>query len=102
MAAEVGAREAAAAEAAHAAAEEEGARTAAVAVAADLAAVGEAHTEAVLTDTKLAQLSPPQIGAGFFFCRISGRISPHNSSAAQVFSRVRKAGRFLIGHRGNA
>ena len=104
MAAEVGARAAAAAEAAHAAAAEVGARTAAVvgAAAADLAAVGEAHTEAVLTDTKLAQLSPPQIGAGFFCCRISETVSPHNSSAAQVFSRVRKAGRFLIGHRGNA
>jgi len=73
MAAEVGAREAAAAEAAHAAAAEVGARTAAVVgAAADLAAVGEAHTEAVLTDTKLAQLSPPQIGAGFFFAVFPG------------------------------
>ena len=65
MAVEVGARAAAAA-GVDLAAVEVGARTAAVAGAADLAAVGEAHTEAVLTDTKVAQLSPPQIGAGFF------------------------------------
>ncbi len=70
-----------------------------------LAAVVEARTEAVHTDTKFQTYKArPKVGAGFFLCsRISSeRIPAHNSSAAEVFSGVRKVGRFLIGQRGKA
>jgi len=75
----------------------------AAAEAAALEAVGEARAETVHTDIKFQGYSPPQNWGGFFLCcGISERISPHNSSAAKVFSRVRKIGRFLIGHREKA
>ena len=66
------------------------------------AAVVVARTEAVHTKFQTYK-ARPKVGAGFFLCcRISERISAHNSSAAQVFCRVRKVGRFLIGQRGKA
>jgi hypothetical protein len=67
-------------------------------------AVVVARTEAVHTDTKFQiYKARPKVGAGFFLCcRISERVSAHNSSAAQVFCRVRKARRFLIGQGGKA
>jgi len=66
----------------------------AAAEAAALEAVGEARAETVHTDIKFQGYSPPQNWGGFFLCcGISERISPHNSSAAKVFSRVREVGR---------
>ncbi len=76
--------------------------TAAVVEEAVLAAVVEARAEAVLTGTKLLQLTPaPNFGAGFFcVLRVLRDGSARNSLAKQVFSTVRDFGPFLIGHRG--
>src|SRR6266852_521854 len=76
--------------------------TAAVVEEAVLAAVVEARAEAVLTGTKLLQLTPaPNFGAGFFcVLRVLRDGSARNSLAKQVFSTVRDFRPFLIGHRG--
>jgi len=68
------------------------------------AAVVVARTGAVHTDTEFQTYKArPKVGRAFFLCcRISEGVSAHNSSAAQVFCRVGKARRFLIGQGGKA
>jgi hypothetical protein len=65
------------------------------------AAVGEARTEVVHTDTKFPATARPEIWGGLFLVLGGFRDGPvRNSLATHVFSTVTDLGPFLIGHTG--